>query len=433
VTAIEHVTGGAGLLEKLLASVRAEFRTEIYRPDPADPVFVVAECAVNGCDRLVAQRGLCNGHVIRWRHQGCPDMAGFLADPGRPVRGRTELAECAVTGCRFGVNGQGLCSKHHDKWTRDGRPDLDAWTAKAVVTHARPAGCQMPFCTLWVENATKVFCKNHQYRWEYAGRPGLEAFITDCLLVGTGTIDLRGLRPQMVLEFQYALQRRHDERARTASPKIVAEAVHRAKAAEVSSLLDHSAQEWRKMFRSRMRAGGVFLLDAREAIETLRDGTGWEVEYLRDVWRLHLLPGIAAAPGRPMERVHLRFDRITQPWLRELGKRWIRLRLTSGLSVATAKAGVDALTCFSQLLTTAGVTSLAQAGRPLLERHLAWVNSLPGGPGVKKVRIGQLNSFFQDIRRHGWDDTLPGTATFFPGDTVRADNLVHVMRPAGIR
>lgn len=123
-------------------------------------------------------------------------------------------------------------------------------------------------------------------------------------------------------------------------------------------------------------------------------------------------------PGRPTERAHLRFDRVTQPWLRELTKRWLRLRLSSGLSPAIAKAGLDALACFSQLLATAGITRLAQVDRPLLERHLAWVNTGPDGLGVKKTRIGQLNIFLHDIRRNGWDDTLPGTATFFPGDTA---------------
>ena len=124
-----------------------------------------------------------------------PNMAEFLADPGRPVRGRSELAECAVAGCRFGVNGRGLCSKRHDKWARQGRPDLDSWIAEAMVITVGTAECRMPFCTSWVENTTKVFCKNHQYRWEDAGRPDLETFTIDCQLVGSGAIDLRGLSP----------------------------------------------------------------------------------------------------------------------------------------------------------------------------------------------------------------------------------------------
>jgi hypothetical protein len=195
VTSIERVPGRSGLLEKLLASVRAEFRNEIYHPAPDDPVFVPGECAVSGCDRVVAQRGLCNGHAIRWRRRGRPDMAEFLADPGRPVRGRSELAECAVAGCRFGVNGRGLCCKHHDKWARQGRPDLDSWIAQAMVSTVGTAECRMPFCTLWVENTTKVFCKNHQYRWEDAGRPDLETFTIDCQLVGSAPSTCGGSVP----------------------------------------------------------------------------------------------------------------------------------------------------------------------------------------------------------------------------------------------
>ena len=136
----------------------------------------------------------------------------------------------------------------------------------------------------------------------------------------------------------------------------------------------------------------------------------------RDVWRLHKLPGITVPAARPCPRARLRFDRITQPWLRELAKRWTRLRLTSGLSIGAARGGVDAVTCFSKFLALTGVNAFAGVDRPLLERHLAYVASQPGGPGMKKTRIGGLNLFFQNIRQNGWDETLPGTAAFYPGD-----------------
>ena len=263
----------------------------------------------------------------------------------------------------------------------------------------------------------KIFCRSHDDRWQRHGLPDPGWFIVDCELAGTAHIDLRGLAPQLRMEFQYALQCRHDARSRTAAPRLVMQAVRQAKMAGVSSLLDRPEQQWRQAAGSRVREPVLFLLDARDAVESLRDGTGWEIEYASDVWRLHKLPGIAAPSGRPCPRARLRFDRITQPWLRDLGKRWTRLRLTSGLSITAAKAGLDALTCFSQFLTLAGVDALASVDRPLLERHLAWVTSRPGGPGVKKTRIGGLNLFFQAIRQHRWDDTLPGTAAFYPGDT----------------
>ncbi len=164
----------------------------------------------------------------------------------------------------------------------------------------------------------------------------------------------------------------------------------------------------------------IFLLDARYAIEALRDGTGWENEYPRDVWRLDRLPGIAGPAGHPCPRNRLRFDRITHPRLRDLGKRWTRLRLTSGLSTGAARAGVDALIRFSDFLALVGVDSLADIDRPLLERYLAHVMSQPGGHAVKKTRIGALNVFFQTVRQHGWDNSLPAGAAFYAGDTPPA-------------
>ena len=340
----------------------------------------------------------------------------FLDDPGPLVRGRNPLAPCIVDGCRYG--GGGLCSKHRDRWNRAGRPDLAAWDAPKLVTPGPPPiECRLPFCTLWGENPRKLFCRNHDDRWQRTGRPDPDRFIADCELVGTAHIDLRDLSAQLRMEFQYALQCRHDAQARTAAPRLVMQAVRQARAAGVTSLLERSEQQWRKAAGSRVREPVLFLLDARDAVESLQDGTGWEVEYRRDVWRLHKLPGVAAPSGRPCPRAQLRFDRIIQPWLRELGKRWMRLRLTSGVSIAAARAGLDALVCFSQFLALVGVDRLAALDRPLLERHLAWVASQPGGHGVKKTRIGGLNLFFQAIRQNRWDDTLPGTAAFYPGDT----------------
>ncbi len=267
--------------------------------------------------------------------------------------------------------------KHRDRWLRAGRPDLAAWNAPSLITADDvPAQCRLPFCTLWVENRQKVFCKNHEARWRHAGRPDIEQFIVDCQVIGTASIDLRGLPPQLKLEFQYGLQCRADARARTTPPYMVMQAVRLANAAAVASLLDLEEPEWRKAAKAgRSRPPILFVIEAREAVESLRDGTGWEVEYPRDVWRLHKLPGITVRHADSTSRERLRFDRISQPWLRELGKRWTRLRLATGLSVGAAKAGVDALTCFSQFLAHAGVDRLAEVDRPLLERHLGWVAS----------------------------------------------------------
>jgi integrase len=408
--------GRARLLEKLMANVRPEFRVEIYVPTPGDPVFRAAQCTVDDCDRMEHQRGLCNGHAIRWRQRGRPGMAEFFANPGKPIRGRAELGRCAVKGCCYGVNGHGLCSKHHDRWVSAGRPDLASWTAQAGLVGSSRTECGMGFCSLWIENATKIFCKNHDDRWRLAGCPDPEEYAADCQRIGTAHIDLRGLSPQLTLEFQYVLQCRHDRKDRTTPPKVVRDAVRQAQNAGVSSLLDYSEQKWRQTARSHLREPGLFILDARDAVETLRDGIGWEVEYPRDIWRLHKLPGITTSDGQPCPRRKLRFDRVTQPWLRQLGKRWVRLRLSSGLSIASANTSLDALIRFSEFLTVVDVDRLAEVDRPLLERYLAWVSDLPGGHGVKKTCVSGISLLLQTIRQHGWDNTLPSTAVLLPGD-----------------
>ncbi len=323
-------TIGAGLLEKLVAAVRPEFRTELLAPGPGDPVLGWKICAAAECGRPVFAGTMCAAHSRRWRRLGQPEAAQFLASPGPAPRGRG----------------------------------------------------------------------------------------------GAAVIDCRNLPVQLKLELQYAIQCRRDEQTVTAPFRVVNMAVGWARQAGVCSMLDLSGPQWRQLVRSTrrvpaadsgMRASSeAFLVHARDAVESLRDGVGWEAEYPRDVWRLSRLPGLTLNSGRSSTRSCLRFDRVSQPWLKDLGKRWVRLRLCSGLSAATAVASVQALTHFSEFLAAAAPgVDLAGIDRPLLERYLAW---LAAGPATRGRWISGLHQFFQAIRRYGWDETLPATAGLFAGD-----------------
>ncbi len=417
---LQRSTERTGLLAKLLARVRPEFRVEIYVADPDDPVLGRGPCGVPECDRSRAENGLCSAHGQRWRARGRPTMAVFVADPGPALNGRRNLTPCSVTGCRYGSNGFGLCTRHRRDWESAGQPDPGGWSAQAgLLGPPDPAQCGLPFCALWTENARQLYCKSHATRWAQLGRPDNAAYVAHCQLRGKARIDFRGLAPQLKLELQYAVQCRHDQATITTAPPIVAWTIRMATDAGVISLLDYIPQQWQELAGPKEGSYRRFLLFARDIVEALHEGTGWDVEYPRDIWRLHRLPGLTPMPGkRPQARINLRFDRLGQPWLRTLAKRWVRLRLSSGLSPSTVQCDVRGLTRFSTFLTESApqVDTLAGIDRGLLERYLAWLVTQPIGRGAKEDAITAPGSFFQAIRQHRWDQTLPTTAVFFPGD-----------------
>jgi integrase len=408
-----------GLLEKLMAGVRAEFRVDLYVPDPDHPVLGRGVCAVRCCDRSPSGNRLCPPHQKRWIDRGRPDLAEFLTDPGPVLNGRRDLTGCTVSGCRYGSSGFGLCMRHRSVWSTSGDPDPAAWAA--TVLAADPATrtiCRLPFCSLWIESERNLFCKAHETRWRMQGRPDAEAFVSRCLLTGRDRIDFSRLGPQLKLELQYAVQCRVDQATITLPAPVAAWTIRQAQEAQVSSLLDDPAQQWADRAGPKTSSYPAFLAFAREAVEMLHEGTGWEVEYPRDIWRLERLPGLTTNAGKAPSRDRLRFDQITQPWLREPVKRWSRLRLSSGLAVGTVASDVKALRRFSAFLTEADpeVDAFAGLNRALLERYLAWLATAGLGHGAREDAVTCLGMFFQALRQHDWEPTLPTTAGFFTGD-----------------
>jgi integrase len=213
---------------------------------------------------------------------------------------------------------------------------------------------------------------------------------------------------------QYALQRRSDEKKTKTPPDGVRAVVGFLAGTGVASLLDHAEPAWREQLARRGPKGDLeraLVVYARRQVEDLACGTGWDVEYGRDVWRLRTL-GVDGPHAR------LRFDRIPQPWLKDLAKRYARWRLGGGLSGAQACWDAAVVTRFAVFLAAPGVhvESLAQVDRTLLERYLAHLRAELAGSSGHGRHVTLLGGFFQAIRRHGWDDSLPATAVFFAED-----------------
>jgi integrase len=415
-----------GLLERLLATVRPEFRVEVLVPGADDVILGAPACVVPGCGRVRRERnGLCRGHLARWRQQGRPELAGFAAQTSPQTLGRAALPACAVPGCNYGRHGHGLCARHHRAWQHAGRPELTSWAATVTVAppRRRPA-CSLPSCTLWASGEAGGFCRSHQSRWRRwrrrTGQRDIESFIRDCETRGEERLDFRPLPAQLRLELQYAVQCRVDQRRGKAKPSDLAVVLRVVASSGASSLLDWPQAAWDAKFaeftpRTISNANAIplgFLRFARQRIDDLAHGQGWDAEHPRDVWDLRRV-GIVHHHAR-----RIRFDRIPQPWLRELIKRWVRWKLTTDVSPVHVARSTTHLVRFALFLAapTVGVDALAELTREVLERYAGEVTHQLASVRSRRLAIGSVNRFLLAVRQHRWDPALPGEAVFYRED-----------------
>jgi integrase len=436
VTAAEVMDAGqrAALLEALMAAVRPEFRSCVLVFDPADPVFGGDACLVGQCGRTARAVGMCNGHHQRWVHAGRPDVAAFAVSQAGagPWFGQAPLRGCQVRGCGFGSARPQMCTRHLRAWQRAGEPEPGAWLAAVppVIPSPGQAACKISYCQLWAHPGA-CLCYSHYRRWKGLGRPGLEDFIAgyDQPRDRREYADLSGLPDRLRLEVQYALQCRRDELMIKTRSTTIRSVISWLAASGCVSLLERSEQDWRATCppeAARSQHPVALLIYAHRKITALAEGEGWDSEYPRDAWHLRRL-GIDSAHAT------LQFGPISQPWLRDLVKRWTRWRLTTGLSAAACYRGVRALTRLSAFLAGADVTQASQISRDVLERYLASLAAAMAGKKEHRDHIGQVGTFLREVRRHQWDTSLPAPAMIFPEDYPRQGRLLpralagHVM------
>jgi len=407
--------GHPALLAKFMAAVRPEFRAEPPVFDLDDVVFGGAPCRVAGCPRTARGHALCQGHHGRWQKAGRPDLVEFAAttDP-RWMRARPN-GVCRAAGCGFGIARQGLCPQHWGRWERSGSSDLTTWLTSPppIDTPAPGVVCPIMHCNLWAQGPLP-FCHSHANTWKLHGRGDVAAFAATfdtVALPADESIRLDPLRMQLRLELQYALQCRHADRTAKLSAAVVNRLVRFLVDTSVTSLLDHPEVAWRTPSSGPLPKDSgtrALLLYARRKVHDLAYDNGWDAEYARPLWQLRRL----GYPGNET----LSFEAITQPWLEVLVKRWLRWRLSTGLHPTTVRRSLSALTRFSVFCQRVGVSGLDRIDRAVLERYLADLQAKLDGAQQQGIHIGQLNAFFQAIRQHRWDDTLPASAAFFTED-----------------
>lgn len=100
------------------------------------------ECAIDGCQRPVLDRGWCVIHWRRWRKHGDPRV----------------VVACSIDGCNQPAKARGWCMTHYNRWRKRGSP----------VVSCRIEGCGRPA-------KTRGWCQMHYVRWLRHGSPMITA------------------------------------------------------------------------------------------------------------------------------------------------------------------------------------------------------------------------------------------------------------------
>lgn len=280
---------------------------------------------------------------------------------------------------------------------------------RVLVYRAAPGdpvlGVRGPFCR--VERCQRPrdgrhgWCEIHLRAWRVSGLPSEEfAAVADVppIVPSTtrGVYRIEGLPEVLTLELQYGLQCVRDR----AQAKIAPTLFNRAVAAVhehldgATSLLDRPLTYWAQWCADRPRAFLNFLYD--QLVMFAEQGSD---EWAKDRWDLRRLGLHGSQTGR-----EFRFDPISQPWLREAGKRWVRHNLSRDLKVGTERHHVLALRQFSAYLAEAGAAPNggAQLTRAHVEGFLAWMLRAMPHPRTRNRRISAVKVFLEDCRRFDW-------------------------------
>jgi len=239
----------AGLLEKLMAAIRPGFRAEVLTFEAADPVFGGQVCAVPGCHRVARCRQMCFGHHGRWRREGTPDLADFIATTPSDWNGRRQLASCKVPTCQYASSSKGMCERHHAQWKRSGEAGHASWMASAAPLRPPspvPPICAIVYCALWCKGRAP-FCSGHNGYWRQCrSRMSMQEFtaLYEADRSDQEWIDLRNLPAQLRLEVQYVLQSRRDEERARLIPRYVQRTVNALADVGAASFLQHDEEYW---------------------------------------------------------------------------------------------------------------------------------------------------------------------------------------------
>lgn len=428
---------GGSLIERLMAVVRPEFRSDVFYLPRDSKVFFVGACAVPDCHIMIARSGLCEGHSQRWRKERKEAPGAvfdhWLISEGELTRRRNAPPPCcSVRACHRGAKAHGLCHRHYENWSNAGRPALAQWLEHAVyqlpdVARGGAGERQCAFSTIstacprWTDGPDAELCRHHLSRWNTHGRLDLATWLQAMKYDGDPRLKMGHLSPRLRLELQFGIQCRYDEGSKITRMRTLREAVRMIECGieqGLGSLLDFDDEFFATVIgadrgqRTSMRSTAhQFLRETQLRLHVLSVDDPWDDQFPRDTWDLRVL-GIAHDKIR-----YFRFGSIPQPWLKALAKRWIRWRLSQGLAPVTLGTYMLGVTCFATWLPDNAVPE--QLNRELLEGWLAKLALDFPDLDTRRHRIVAVSNLLRDTHRHEWQPGLSRTAMLWDDSPPR--------------
>lgn len=280
------------------------------------PVLGWRRCPVAACDTVVyrGQQTLCAHCRIRWEREGQPPMDEFLAIERIKLR-RARTGRCAVPQCQrpWGSSTSRLCSAHHNQRVSILKVSLDQFVAHPVVVALPSFGpCEVAACAR-DKPGNAPYCDGHRNNWRNFRRHNGEDAdemrwrITTSAISIEAEASLRGLPDRVVAEILFGLQQRVAQGVKT-SPVTLRPLIDHVRAEQVASIEEIDPGRLNRRFDVKVaHVLTKFVTSARLLRATP------ETERHKDEWNVAVF---GAGSGT------LRFDAISQSWLREAAKIW---------------------------------------------------------------------------------------------------------------
>lgn len=282
----------------------------VLRPPPGHRLLGRSVCRAAGCAVSAPRKsGVCAGCARRLAAAGLSvDEVGLLK-----VRERRDhdVAGCQVPGCaRQWVSGPAqLCRTHLDQREGLGLSLAQFLTHPAVMALAANEPCQVAACPRQRRHHDGRYCEAHQIRLRMLRRRGElgdeEKWARTEPAIGVGgQVSLRGLPDLVVAQVLLGLQRRCQVdavRTKEAVLKAVCDDLRRQQVTSISHYQLHATRS--------VEFAALATALARHARRAL---TNPATEAAGDVWDLAIFGHFGT----------LTFTDLSQPWLRELAKRW---------------------------------------------------------------------------------------------------------------